>query len=239
MSAVPLNSIIIHFKPEEKIHRESKVSIENFGITGSILLDIHQEFSDIDLLVYGKENSLLARDSLLQLYEKSDSNFNRFNKETHDSWCERKIRQYGISLREAEELYKRKWGIGVFEDKRFSINPVKQETEVLEKYGDRIYFPKGMIKLEATVSDGSDAVFLPSTYGLENVRLINGFSKKEIREVTCYDGFYSDIARDGERIIVYGKLEKIHDKILGIDYYRVLVGSPEAEGKDYIKLVTN
>ncbi|WP_455277597.1 hypothetical protein, partial [[Eubacterium] cellulosolvens] len=78
--SVPISDIKKHFVPEEKLSdmfdssyldslsqkasdltkllsKESGVSIINFGITGSILLGIHDpNFSDIDITVYGKEN---------------------------------------------------------------------------------------------------------------------------------------------------------------------------------------
>jgi len=35
--------------------------------------------------------------------------------------------------------------------------------------------------------------------------------------------------------LCYGKLEKVTDRRMGQEYHRVLVGSKEAKGRDYIK----
>ncbi|RJS76470.1 hypothetical protein CW712_01525, partial [Candidatus Bathyarchaeota archaeon] len=57
----------------------------------------------------------------------------------------------------------------------------------------------------------------------------------DIREVASYEGLYGGISEEGGEILVYGKLEHVSDIRLGTEYHRVLVGSKEAGGKDYIK----
>ena len=39
----------------------------------------------------------------------------------------------------------------------------------------------------------------------------------------------------GEEIIARGKLELVKDNNSGMEYYRVLIGSPEGKGKEFIK----
>jgi predicted nucleotidyltransferase len=92
-----------------------------------------------------------------------------------------------------------------------------------------------MIRIEARVSDDSEADFMPSIYKVEDVRIIEGQPVEDIIEVASYEGFYGGIVYKGERIAVYGKLEKVIDKRSNEEYHRVLVGSKEALGKDYIK----
>ena len=61
---------------------------------------------------------------------------------------------------------------------------------------------------------------------------------KDIFEVTTYEGLYGGLAEKDERILAYGKLEEVHDLKRGEKYHRVLIGSREAEGRDYIKPLT-
>jgi len=258
MSAVPLNRILTHFKPEEKLSQliqmekpddlqrkvidltnlisdESGVSLEFFGVTGSILLDIHQDFSDIDLIIYGKKNSESVKETLKQIYENQDFPIRRFDEERIREWCLSKARMYPLTYEEAARIFEKRWNRGIFRGTLFSVHPVKLEGENNEKYGDRIFKPEGMIKIEAAVSDASEADFLPSVYKVEDVRVIEGRKVEEISEVASYEGLYGGLAEKGERILCYGKLEKVIDKRTGEQYHRVLIGSKEAEGKDYIK----
>jgi len=258
MSAVPLNRISTHFKPEEKLSQlirmeklddlqrkvidladlisdESGVPLRFFGVTGSILLDIHQNFSDIDLIIYGKKNSKSVKETLKQIYDDQKSPIRRFDKERIREWCLNKTRMYPLTYEEAARIFEKRWNRGLFHGTAFSIHPVKLEEENNEKYGDRIFKPEGMIKIEAKVSDTSEADFLPSIYRVEDVRVIEGLKVKDISEVASYEGLYGGLAEEGERILSYGKLERVTDRRIGQEYHRVLVGSKEAKGSDYIK----
>jgi predicted nucleotidyltransferase len=132
-------------------------------------------------------------------------------------------------------IYQRKWNIGVFEGTRFSVHPVKLEEELTEKYADKIYKPVGSVVMGAVVVENADSMFLPSVYRVREVKIIKGPQVTNIEEVVSYEGLYSDIAEIGETILVKGKLEEVHDTKTKQKYHRVLVGSPEGKGKEYIK----
>jgi len=57
-----------------------------------------------------------------------------------------------------------------------------------------------------------------------------------VRAVASYEGLYDNLAQPGESILVKGKLERVTETKTGQEYYRVLVGSPEGKGAEYIKL---
>jgi predicted nucleotidyltransferase len=217
------------------ISEKSGVPTKYFGITGSLLLDIHQDFSDIDLIIYGIENSRIVKEALIRIYQEDGLQIHRFDEEKTKEWCLNKVKMFPLSYEDAESILKRKWGRGLFQDTMFSIHPVKLDEEVSETYGDRIFRPEGTAKIEATVSDASEAEFLPSVYRVEDARITEGSEVKDIYEVTSYEGLYSGIAEKSDKISAYGKLERVTDKS-GVEYHRVLVGSQEAKGTDYIKL---
>ena len=90
MTAVPPEYITKHYRPEETLAeilnqtrldplqkklkdfvsflaRTSGVALESFGVTGSILLNIHKpEFSDMDVTIYGFENSSKMKKNLIE-----------------------------------------------------------------------------------------------------------------------------------------------------------------------------
>ncbi len=257
ISAVPDKKISKHFRPDEKLRclfdkkdldslqrkcldiveflsANSEISLDSFGVTGSILLDMHQSFSDIDIVVYGSQESRIVKKTLLQSFE-DESLLNRLGSKYVENWCKRKAESYPVSYEEARFFNERRWDRGIYKDKEFSILPVKKCSEVSEDYGDRVFKTEGTIKIEATISNASESLFLPSVYHLKNVNVDKGKKLDDIRTVVSYDWFYSDIAREGEKVKARGKLEKVRDTRTGERYHRVLIGSFTLEGKGYIK----
>ena len=263
MTAVPLECVKKHLKPEEKLSEifaaseldslqrkirsfakllseESGASTEFFGVTGSVLLDIHkEEFSDIDITVYGLENSLALKKALIDSLDSPNFPIKRFEGILLKTWCEQKVANYPLTCEEAMRIYERKWNLGVFEGTPFSIHPVKLEGEVNEKYGDKSFKPLGSIVVHATVIGSKDSLFLPATYRLNNVEVIEAatiLKEVNIEEVVSYESLYDNLAEAGDAIEAKGKLELVKEEKTGQTYHRVLVGSSEGKGKEYIKL---
>ncbi|MEM3061700.1 MAG: hypothetical protein QW265_04765 [Candidatus Bathyarchaeia archaeon] len=260
-STIPLNKIYTHFLPEVKllnlleslsrdklqdgvvrlvdfISRESGVPISDFGITGSILIDLHNlEYSDIDLVVYGKKSSFLLKESLLSSYKDQTSPIKRLSGKKLYEWCKTKAEWYGLSIDDVYDVYKRKWNIGEFCGTSFSVNPVKKEFELKENYGMRRFKLIGMIEAYAKIKDSSDSIFYPANYKIEDVKAMSGKSLDGIEELISFEGFYGDIASPGERVYVRGRLEKVYDTINERTYDRIVVGSFEGKGFDTIKVV--
>jgi len=160
----------------------------------------------------------------------------RFKEKALEVWCDSKAQNYPLTPREALQIYKRKWNIGSFENTRFSIHPVKLEHELVEQYGDKTYHPLGAVTIRAVVCENTDYMFLPVVYCVREVNVIEGLSVADIEEVVSYESLYDNLAEVGETIITRGKLERVLDKKTGQKYHRVLVGSPEGKGMEYIKL---
>jgi predicted nucleotidyltransferase len=260
MTAVPHEYVMKHFKPEEKLAQlfqtshldslqrkllrlvsflaeASNVSLNSFGVTGSILLDIHRpEFSDFDITVYGLKDSLAVKNALTEAYSSSSSMVQCFKEKALKAWCAKKARRYPLTPDEALKIYERKWNLGVFEDTLFSIHPVKLEHELVEQYGDKVYHPLGVVAIRAVVCENADYMFLPAVYRVRDVKVVDGPSATDIEEVVSYESLYDNLAEVGETILVRGKLERVLDKKTGQKYHRVLVGSPEGKGMEYIKL---
>ncbi|MCP8312680.1 MAG: hypothetical protein L6M37_07015 [Candidatus Methylarchaceae archaeon HK02M1] len=259
MSAVSHKNINEHYRPEQRLENMLKLEepdllqkkaiklatlisdksgtlISYIGVTGSILIDIHRpEFSDIDLTVYGRENSLKIKEAILSLYEEERSGISKLRGDSLNRWCKEKAKDYPLTFDEARKIYDKKWNYGLFEGTNFSVHPVKLDSEISERYGDKIFTSMGMIKIKARVSDISDSMFLPHTYSLQKVVVEEGNRLQDIREVTTYEGFYGGTFETEDEITVRGKLEKVVDKKTEEDYYRVLVGSLEGRGREYIK----
>jgi predicted nucleotidyltransferase len=259
MSGIPSRRIHRHFLPEvrlrslfkdneldcleeklivlvELLSQRSGVKKREFGVTGSILLDIHQtQFSDIDILVYGRQSSLQLKSALLSIYDDIPSEVSKLSNQHLEEWCRSKVGLYPLSFEEAARLYRRRWNRGLFQSTLFSVHPVLVESELPESYGDRWFKPQGFVTIEARVTSNHAAMFLPCTYSVDEVQVLEGIKVDDLQEVCSYQGIYSDLFTVGERMAAKGKLEHVRDKRTGQECHRLLIGGPEAGGRDYIK----
>jgi len=262
LTAVPKKYIVEHCRPEEKLTQLERVSrldalqkkvtrlasflteISNvphhfFGVTGSILLNIHQAgFSDIDMTVYGLKNSLAVREALVKNYGLSWSSVKRLKGEAIKDWCARKATRYPLTFKEALKIYERKWNLGIFEGTSFSVHPVKLEREVVEEYDQKTYYPLGQATVRGVVYDNADYLFLPSVYRIGETKIVEGPQITDIIEAVSYESLYDSLAEVGESIVVKGKLERVVDNKTGVEHHRILVGSSEGKGMEYIKLTS-
>lgn len=258
-SAVPLEFIAERYHPEEKVKtltmrtdldslekktlslikivsQKSGVPMEKYGVTGSILLNIHNpSFSDIDLTIYGRQNAMATKEAILKL--KEEKVLDSFQGKEAAEWTRKKVGMFQLNLKQAELLLERKWNIGFYKGTRFSIHPIREESEINEKYGDKKFRSKGFSLIEATVENVDESLYLPCKYELGNVKIIQGEKVENIKEVTSYEGLFCHFAEKGERIRVGGKLEEVIPK-MGQSYHRILIGSPEAQAKDFIHIIT-
>lgn len=257
MTAVPNDYIAQHYKPEEKLaqilqakHKDalqeklaafvkllsekSGVKSGFFGVTGSILLDIHNpKFSDIDLTIYGLKNSLALKEALVRIYADPHSSVKRFEDRMLDEWCRKKTEHFPLSLEDAKRIYEHKWNIGLFDGTLFSIHPAKLEEELIEKYGDKSFLSEGQVTVRVVVADDSESLFLPCVYRVRDVEVLEGKPDSvDIKEIVSYESLYDSLAQKGEEFIVKGKLERVFDNRNGRTYYRLLVGSLEERAKN-------
>jgi len=256
LPAVPAESITAHLRPEQRLLQlkstrdrdelESKalrlaqfislsagVPVESLGVTGSLLAQIHNpRFSDIDLVVYGFNNALRVRSFLRNLKDSRSSELQRLAGAAAENWIAERLKSTPLSRQNVLALLARKWNIGLFEGREFSIHAVHVESEVSEHYGDERYAPLAIVDATARIADASESLFMPSIYKVEAAEIRGSLSAYAVDQIVSFEGLYADIAAPGETVSCRGKLEKVESS-LGIRH-RILVGSPEAEGTDYL-----
>lgn len=219
----------------ELLSERSGVPKDAFGLTGSILLKIHNPtFSDIDLVVYGRENSLSVKDALLTLYDEPRSGLTRLRGSTLEQWCLEKAQAYPVSTTEAARIYSRKWSYALYKGTAFSIHPIRLDQEVDAVYGAERFKGLGFAHVKARVERVIEDLYTPYTYSISQVKVEEGEQKWRISKIVSYEGFYGGVIYEGEDIDAYGKVEEVRC-FHGEKYLRLVVGSPEANGKDYLK----
>ncbi|MFA5573269.1 MAG: hypothetical protein GX799_02135 [Crenarchaeota archaeon] len=202
--------------------QQSNVSKENFGVFGSMLHGFHHpKYSDIDFIVYGKEDNRKIRETNAELYAASNSGLsNEF--ETVDSMKGKRWLFRNFTVQDFVWHQRRKYIYGLYDDRKNSgriikaeFEPVKAWNEIKNEFDSTVRIvQKGWVKLKARVVSDDDGPFIPSVYGIEPIEVLSGPREAiETKRVFSYmEEFRQQVQRD-EAIIVEGNLEKIQSPI--------------------------
>jgi predicted nucleotidyltransferase len=196
---------------------QSGVPVDSFGVFGSLLQGFyHPEFSDIDLIVYGKQNVARLRRSLMDLYKsKSSLLANEF--ETDGAVKGKVWRFRNLSPKEFLWHQKRKLVYSLFDNKengrtiKTEFEPVKSWTEISNDYSPATRIQQqGWTKMLARVTGDDDAPFIPSVYRVEPLKILEGGRHAQfVRRIVSYlEEFRMQAFRD-ETIYVEGNLEEV------------------------------
>jgi predicted nucleotidyltransferase len=209
----------------EEIMDEAGIPLRFLGITGSILIALHNPlFSDIDLIVYGKENALKLKNTLKTL-----ENVKILSGEKKEEWIQHKIEIFHLNKEQAKIFANRKWNYGFYRNTYFSVHPTRTDATITERYGSVQYTGMGAATVKAEVTESSESMFLPARYDIEVLELIEG-KNVLIEEIISYEGIYCDVFREGEKIEARGRLEHVDGK------YRIVLGTLEVKNQ-YIRFI--
>jgi predicted nucleotidyltransferase len=189
---------------------ESGIAMEDFGVHGSIALNMHTPKSDIDIVVYGSQNFRKLEKTISKLAEAETLSY-LFNNRL-----------------DAARRYK-----GQYKNKVFMYNAVRKPDEVDSKYGAFKYSPIASVKFRCTVKDDKEAMFRPAIYKIKDYEPANptsALSRNKIPElVVSMIGCYRNIARQGDKIEVSGMLEQVENVETATVFHQVVVGTGTIE----------
>jgi hypothetical protein len=208
--------------------RMSGVPPERFGITGSVLLGLHNpSFSDIDLLVYGRENTVRVQRAAEALRGGAIQDLPPGRRRR---WREEVAARFGLAAADAARIEARRWNYFLFRGRYVSVHPTRLEDEIREAYGDSCWRKVGVATIEAMVSDATESVFLPAVYRVADLKFLEG-EPRGIREVISFEGLYCQVAEAGQRIVASGEVEEDEGGAC-----RLVVGAASAPGGGFIRL---
>lgn len=205
----------------EVLRDRSGASSGSLGISGSILVKLATEGSDIDVVVYGSKDCFKVHDALHELLDRNEEGLKRLSIEGLKKLYE--SRGMRVPLEKFIEQECRKVIQAKFRDKEFFIRFVKSLEEVDERYGDRLYKSMGRVEIKAKVIDASESIFTPCIYRVSEVEFLKGGGVEDLREIVSFRGRFCEQAVEGELVIARGKLEKVLDR-KGGEYFRLLLG---------------
>jgi uncharacterized protein len=198
----------------DMLSAESSVGLEDFGIHGSIALDMHAPESDIDFVVYGSENFRRVEETIACLVNTGKLT-------------------YIISNRlDAARKFK-----GRYKGKIIMYNATRKPEEVKIWYGKARFSSIDPVRFQCTVTDDSEAIFRPATYKITNYKPLDAESELPLDKipdrVVSNIGCYRNVARNGSEIKVAGQLERVEQIKTGEVNYQVVVGTATSE-EEYI-----
>jgi predicted nucleotidyltransferase len=197
------------------LSNESQVPLEDFGIHGSVGLNMHSVYSDIDLVVYGSQN-----------FRKLENTVDRLVGEDRLKY---------VFTKKIDRARKHR---GRYDDRRFVYNAVRKPEEITAEYGRLRYTPIKNLTFSCMVVDDSENMFRPAIYQIRNYQPDDPTSELTEEQVPTkvlsMIGYYRNVARQGEGIKVSGMLERVENVESGEAHYQVVVGTARRE-KEYIE----
>jgi predicted nucleotidyltransferase len=208
----------------------SDVDVTRFGISGSILLEMHNPmFSDIDLLVYGQENAQRIRDVMDELF--GENKVKPYSGEEVQAWQLRQVRTLGVPARYAEQIAWSHWQRGRFSQTAFSISPVRMDGEIMNQYGSETYSPVESVEFTATIMEDEANLFVPTRYLVGDIKMEEGYTElPALTEVISFEGVFSAVFHKGDKVRIRGIVEAIRDESGNVIRNHVVVGTLSTQG---------
>ena len=207
---------------------EGNISENSIGITGSPMVSLAKEDSDIDLIIYGTKTSLAFQENLNEILERSN-NCRKYTLEEfqyHFNW---RAGGSNLSFEDFMRSEKRKQHQGKFFNTDFFIRYIKSPGDWKGNFYDYKYENCGRLRLIAEIINSTDSIFTPCTYKIRPIKILssNPFFKEidefSLEEINSFRGRFCEHAIKGERVLVEGKLEKVIFKDKE-KYFRILLG---------------
>jgi len=197
--------------------KDSGLSVENFGVFGSLLHGFHHpKLSDIDLIVCGRKENARMHETLQALYKDDLSGFrNEFD--TEEAVKGKRWRFKNYSVKELLWHQKRKLVYGLFHDAKSGrtikaeFEPVKAWSEIASEYDPRTRILRmGWVKINARVVADDGAPFIPSVYGIAPLEVLSGTrdALEAVRVISYMEEFRLQVQKD-EVVCVEGNLEEV------------------------------
>jgi predicted nucleotidyltransferase len=208
----------------------SGVDLSRFGVSGSILLEIHNPmFSDIDLLVYGLENVQCVRDVMDELF--GENKVKPYSGEEVQAWQLRQVRILGVPARYAEQIAWSHWQRGRFGQTAFSISAVRMDGEIMNQYGAETYSPVEAVEFTATIIEDEENLFVPARYLVGDINMEEGYTElPALTEVISFEGVFAAVFNKGDRVRIRGMVEAVRDENENILRNHVIVGTLSSQG---------
>jgi len=204
----------------ELLKEEAGIPWRALGLTGSIMLGLHGQGSDVDLVVYGREEARKAHEALKCLM--SSGALRPYGLEELRRLHALRSTDTPMDFETFARVERRKVIQGLFRGREYFMRFVVSREP--EPYGAVRFSRAGRATIRATVVSDEEAIFTPCSYGITDVEVLEGPEFEPIRAICSFRGRFCEHARPGERVVAKGKLELVVEPGRGA-WYRLVVGN--------------
>tara|TARA_R110002072_G_scaffold74374_4_gene176226 strand:- start:5446 stop:6381 length:936 start_codon:yes stop_codon:yes gene_type:complete len=199
-----------------KLLLDAGIQEDHLGISGSLMLDTHNEKSDIDIIIYGRELFYKVRQSIKNYIESGE-----LEALDNPSWIDAfQRRSCDISFEDYCLHEKRKFNKCISGTSKVDISMIPEVSERFQENGP--FQKQGREKIESIVTDDTYAYDFPARYFTDH---------ETISEVVSYTATYIGQVQKGERIEAAGYVEQDSD-----GKTRLLVGTSREAAGEYIRV---
>lgn len=208
----------------EDVSREGSVPVDSMGVTGSILVELAKDDSDIDLVVYGIKNGRRAYEALVRL-RASKSQIRGYSMNEARRMVETRWGDLSPELKcGLDEIETRKILHGIAYGRDYFVRLVPGREDVKVGYGEVMCRPLAKEDVSGVVIDDEMSIFTPAEYRVEVESGPRGLDR-----LISFRGRYTEHVRRGMRFRARGTLERVID-VKGREFLQLVLG----ERGDYL-----
>ncbi len=185
----------------------SVTNVKSIGVSGSILVDLYREDSDIDLVIYGEEEGRKVYEYLLEIIDRDSSQYRRYSVNDIEKLFKERLKETPIDINELLKQESRRVLEGLYRNREYFIRLIRYPKED-ELYGVYKCIKMGRVTAKLMITDDRYAIYTPCRYGVQMVEVIDGESI-DIDEIYTLRGRFIDVAKQDDMVIASGTVEKI------------------------------
>jgi predicted nucleotidyltransferase len=208
------------------IQDRSGVSLPRLGVSGSVMVGLHTQSSDIDIIVYGTVESRRVREAMLSLLKDGEP-ARLHNNEELQSLYNFRVADTPMSYDQFVRQEARKTFQGFYLNREFFIRYLPRLSETGERYGGIHYYPEGSVRVKAVVEDASESFYTPCRYRLSHTKVLSGRRVPDITEAASFRGRFCEQAEAGETVLIQGKMERV--VTTKDSHRRILIGGASSD----------
>jgi len=237
LHAVAINRIVKHHQPKQRLQqimqenkqdaierdlfqlcdllRQRGLDLTQIGITGSLLVGVQKQSSDIDLVCYGRTVFQQCRAITRKLIEQEQL------QELNDNDWQQSFDRRSCELSFADYVWheRRKFNKAVINRRKFDLNFIDEL-----KCSEMTRYQKcGAIKLQCIVIDDTHAFDYPAEFKIDH---------EQFGAIVSFTATYTGQAIKGETVEVSGVVEQTQHGVK-----RIVVGSSREAHGEYIKVI--
>ncbi|MDO5826300.1 MAG: DNA polymerase subunit beta [Methanosphaera sp.] len=215
-------------------HDYAGIEYANMGVTGSSLIGLESDTSDIDFIVFGLDEHKRAIEFYSRAKNDDDIILEAINDKYWEFVYDKRIKDDSMSLDEFKYYESRKNNRGIIRNTLFDILLNRNDDEI--DATDNITINQlEKIRIKCDICDDSLSYDNPATYGIANVEFLEGVPKN-IESIISFTHTYTGIVKNNERVIASGVCEEYVNKDSGKKTYKLIIGTTRESIGEYLKL---